>query len=110
MVETVFFYWAKILTTHTCAIKDAKSEDAGRWRCEVESYAIGKYRGYGYNVTSEFDIKFIPKVLTSTTAATKTSQGKNYIKVFLIKSCTLCSCGPKTSKKFAATASAHFSL
>ena len=86
MVETVFFYWAKILTTHTCAIKDAKSEDAGRWRCEVESYAIGKYRGYGYNVTSEFDIKFIPKVLTSTTAATKTSQGKNYIKVFLIRS------------------------
>ena len=75
MVETVFFTGLKY-SPHTCAIKDAKLEDAGRWRCEIESYARGKYRGYGYNVTSEFDIKFIPKATTPTAAKTKPSQGK----------------------------------
>ena len=61
--------WSGNYRDHICAItiKNVNSEDAGRWRCEVESYAKGKYRGYGYNVTSEFHIKFIPKVLESTT-------------------------------------------
>ena len=59
--------WSGNYKDHICAItiKNAKSEDAGRWRCEIESYARGKYRGYGYNVTSEFDIKFIPKATTT---------------------------------------------
>ena len=73
--------WSGNYKDHICAItiKNAKSEDAGRWRCEVESYARGKYRGYGYNVSSEFRIRFIPKATTPTTTTTKTSQGKNYI-------------------------------
>ena len=69
--------WSGNYTDHICAItiKNAKSEDAGRWRCEIESYASGKYRGYGYNVTSEFDIKFIPKA-TITTLKTNTGNYK----------------------------------
>ena len=59
--------WSGNYNEHICAItiKNAKSEDAGRWRCEIESYASGQYRGYGYNVTSEFNIKFIPKATIS---------------------------------------------
>jgi len=50
--------WSGNYDYYKCAITimDAKREDAGAWSCEVESYAAGKYRGYGYNITSEFDI------------------------------------------------------
>ena len=65
--------WSGNYKDHICAItiKNATSEDAGRWRCEVESYARGKYRGYGYNVTSEFYIKFIPKATITTSMEDK---------------------------------------
>ena len=42
-------------------IKNAKFEDSGSWSCEIESYAAGKYRGYGYNATAEMEIQVVPK-------------------------------------------------
>ena len=36
--NTFLFYSTNILTM----------EDAGEWKCELESYHAGRYRGYGY--------------------------------------------------------------
>ena len=55
--------WSGNYDYYKCAItiNNARREDAGVWSCEIESYAAGKYRGYGYNVTAKFDIDFIAK-------------------------------------------------
>ena len=55
--------WSGDYEKFQCAItiKNAKFEDSGLWSCEIESYAAGKYRGYGYNATAEMEIKVVPK-------------------------------------------------
>jgi len=67
--------WSGNYDYYKCAvtITDARPEDAGAWSCELESYAAGKYRGYGYNVTSKFDIDFIAKTTTTTSTTTTTT-------------------------------------
>ena len=44
---------------YECAIEltNISLEDAGKWTCEIESYYAGRYRGYGYKVTGEIDVK-----------------------------------------------------
>ena len=55
--------WSGNYDYYGCAvtIKDAKPEDAGKWVCELESYVSGYYRGYGYNVTANYDIEILHK-------------------------------------------------
>ena len=52
---------------YKCAmtINNAQPKDAGAWQCEIESYAPGKDRGYGSNVTADFDIKINAHQTTS---------------------------------------------
>ena len=52
---------------YKCAmtIHNAQPKDAGAWKCEIESYAPGKDRGYGSNVTADFDIKINAHQTTS---------------------------------------------
>jgi len=65
--------WTGNYDYYKCAITitDAKSDDAGTWSCELESYAAGKFRGYGYNVTSEFNVDVIATTNTTTNTETK---------------------------------------
>ena len=53
--------WSGNYDYYICAITitSAQFEDAGAWKCEIESYAAGKFRGYGYNVTADFNIEII---------------------------------------------------
>ena len=55
------FVWSGNFDYYKCAItiNKVKPEDTGAWSCEMESYAAGKYRGYGYNVTAKFDLSLI---------------------------------------------------
>ena len=46
-------------------INNAQLEDAGAWKCEIKSYAAEKFRGYGYNVTANFDIEIVANQKTS---------------------------------------------
>ena len=64
--------WSGNYDYYECAmtISNAQLEDAGAWKCEVESYAFGKYRGYGNKVTADFDIEFIAKTTNTTTTTT----------------------------------------
>ena len=52
------FVWSGNYDYYKCAItiNNVKPEDTGAWSCEMESYAAGKYRGYGYNATAKFEI------------------------------------------------------
>merc|ERR1712038_2153921 len=45
-------------------------EDAGEWKCELESYHAGRYRGYGYLKTGVMEIS-VPTTTTTTTTTTK---------------------------------------
>ena len=51
---------------YECAMElsNVKLEDAGKWTCEVESYYAGRYRGYGYQVSGEMDLKVRQKVIS----------------------------------------------
>merc|ERR1711997_6871 len=66
------FVWSGNYDYYKCAItiNNVKPEDTGAWSCEMESYAAGKYRGYGYNVTAKFDIAVEVKTTTTTTTTT----------------------------------------
>ena len=61
--------WSGDYDYYGCAItiKNATLEDTGSWSCEIESYAAGKYRGYGYNATAEMEIQVVPKITKSDT-------------------------------------------
>ena len=50
-------------------------KDAGEWKCEMESYHGGYYRGYGYNATGVMKIE-VPTTTTTTTATTTTTTQK----------------------------------
>ena len=71
--------WSGDFDYYGCAItiKNATLEDTGSWSCEIESYAAGKYRGYGYNATAEMEIQVVPKITESDTE--KEAEPGNYL-------------------------------
>ena len=76
--------WSGNYDYYKCSITilDARPDDTGVWSCEVESYAAGKHRGYGYNVTAKFELEVIaranknPTTNTTTTTTTTLSHKK----------------------------------
>ena len=70
--------WSGNYEYYGCAmtINNAQTQDSGAWKCEIESYAAGKYRGYGYNVTADFSINIIATTSTTSTTTTTISSTK----------------------------------
>ena len=61
--------WSGDYDYYGCAmtINNAQFEDAGDWKCEIESYASGQLydQGLSYIVTADFDIEIIANQKTS---------------------------------------------
>jgi hypothetical protein len=47
-----------------------KPDEAGKWKCDIESYYAGQTRNYGYKVKRSFDIDVEIKTTTTTTTTT----------------------------------------
>merc|ERR1712133_292540 len=66
---------------YQCGIKltGVQPEDAGNWKCEMESYHAGYTRKYGYVVEKELVVDVEIKTPTMATTTSTTPQG---IKIF----------------------------
>ena len=71
---------------YNCAIilKSVTLEDIGEWSCELESYHVGKYRGYGYQVKGTMFLAVFPTPTTHT-GPFELKSGKKYEKLSFSK-------------------------
>ena len=64
-----------LYNNHICEItlKSVTLEDQGIWKCNLESYHNGHYRGYGWQIQGQMSLEVQPNITMTTTMTTTTT-------------------------------------